>query len=292
MLNQKDPSSQIALRPDFTGMYNGTLVVKGEAKAERSQIPTAIAELISKFHKTAQLMFPRNSPQIPGFASCRDCISLHSIYYSADRRAFCADLVMLYDTSTMLARLQFIVDIFKIAIWIVSQVPPIQQFHLVSDVRLRTRNGHFVTLRANGILKEFRDVKRIPMEIIKIIYDTKLPNVEQGSVNCSSITITSIGWQVADALRLGIVTKEAVLARSHDAVHQLHSLGYAHCDICLDNIFVNVDTNAVFLGDLEYCRPLDEAAPEGLRRSNMSAKTACALDILQLEKLAEEIVRL
>ena len=130
------------------------------------------------------------------------------------------------------------------------------------------------------------------MEIIKNLYEVKLPNVEQGFVNCSSITITSIGRRVADAVRLNVVTKQAVLEQSRDAVNQLHSLGYAHCDVCLDNIYVHMETNVVFLGDLEYCRPLRDAAPEGLRRSNMSTKTAYALDIVQLDKLAEDIVRL
>ena len=130
------------------------------------------------------------------------------------------------------------------------------------------------------------------MEIFKSIYEAKLPNVEQGFVNSSSITITLIGRRVPDALRLNIVAKQAVLEQSRDAVNQLHSLGYAHGDICLDNIFVHMETNVVFLGDLEYCRPLHDAAPEELRRSSKGAGTAYALDIIQLDKLAEEIVGL
>ena len=90
---------------------------------------------------------------------------------------------------------------------------------------MRTRNGHFITLTADGIFKEFKNAQHIPMEIIKNIYEAKLPNVEQGFVNCSSITITSIGRRVADTLRLSIVTKQAVLEQSRDAVsRQLHSL--------------------------------------------------------------------
>jgi hypothetical protein len=119
------------LRPDFTALCNDILVVEGEAKVERSQISHAIKELVYNFHSTAQLRLPRDSPQIPGFASCRDCISLHSIYYSTGRRIFCEDRVKVYDTSTMSVRMQFIVDIFKIAIWIVSQLATIQYFHLV-----------------------------------------------------------------------------------------------------------------------------------------------------------------
>ena len=68
-LNQKDPSSQFRLRPDFTGLYKDMLVIKGEAKNEAIEIPTAIAELIDKFHDTAHGMFPSHCPVIPGVAS-------------------------------------------------------------------------------------------------------------------------------------------------------------------------------------------------------------------------------
>ena len=54
LLNQKDPSSQIRMRPDFTGLFNNILVIKGEAKTDSSEIPTAILELVEKFHETAQ----------------------------------------------------------------------------------------------------------------------------------------------------------------------------------------------------------------------------------------------
>ena len=289
---KKDASSQISLRPSFTGMYQDTLVVKGEAKILRSQIPTAIKEIISKFHSTAYLLFPKYCPQLPGFASCRDQISLHSISFNGHDRVFCEQPVNIYDTSNAFVRLMFIQDIFRIAIWIVSQIGPIQGFHLVPDVRIVTRNGHHITFGANGILKEFKDVKRVSMDVIRTIYLANLPNVEQGHINGLSITITSIGRRVADALTAGYVTKEQVFSQTQVAVNQLHSLGFAHCDICLENIFVNVETGVVFLGDLEYCRPMDQEPPEGLRRSDNSARRACDLDTIQLEKLKDELASL
>jgi hypothetical protein len=66
-------------------------------------------------------------------------------------------------------------------------------------------------LTADGVVKEFKNIQRISMEIFKSIYEAKLPNVEQGFVNSSSITITLIGRRVPDALRLNIVAKQAVL---------------------------------------------------------------------------------
>ena len=288
-LNQKGASSQISLRPDFTGMYLNTLVVKGEAKAQRSQIPSAIKELISKFHSTAYLLFSKHCPEIPGFASCRDQISLHSIFFCGRDRVFCEKPVKIYDTSNFDMRLMFIQDLFKIAIWIVSQREPIQRFHLVPDVRMVTRNAHHITFVNGGIVKEFKNIESIPMNIIKSIYLAKLLNVEQGHANCSSITITSIGRRVKDALEEGYVTKTDVLMQTQAAVNQLHSLGFAHCDICLDNIFVNLETGVVFLGDLEYCQLMDQNPPKSLRRSDSRARTAGELDTIQLEKLELEL---
>ena len=69
-----------------------------------------------------------------------------------------------------------------------------------------------------------------------------------------------------------------------------HKIGYAHCDIFIDNIFV--DDNVVFLGDLEYCRPRDDPAPAGLRRSSERAQTAEQLDIIQMEQLKDELSRI
>lgn len=36
-----------------------------------------------------------------------------------------------------------------------------------------------------------------------------------------------------------------------EAIDAIHSLGIAHCDVCVDNLFV-MDGGRVILGDLEY----------------------------------------
>jgi hypothetical protein len=58
LLNQKNASSQVELRPDFTGLFNDILVIKGETKTDSSEIPTAIAELINKFHSAPDVSQP------------------------------------------------------------------------------------------------------------------------------------------------------------------------------------------------------------------------------------------
>ena len=191
-------------------------------------------------------------------------------------------------------RKNFIVDILKIGVWIVSQVEPIARFHLTTGVRLGTRNRHHITLQRDGILKEFSAdrISNISMDSIKAVYDSRLPNVEQGHTNCTSITITSIGRRLSDAIAARIVTKEQVLLSVGQAVDQLHSIGIAHCDICTDNVFVDLQNNTVFLGDLEYCRPLHETPPIGIARGDSTAATARELDLIQLRHLSDELARL
>jgi hypothetical protein len=111
LLNQKDASSQPQLRPDFTGLFNNMLVIKGEAKAESVDIPTAISELIDKFHATAHLMFPACSPVIPGVVSSRQLISLHRIYFDSISGRFCQDIVKQYRVLEHNERIRFIEDI-------------------------------------------------------------------------------------------------------------------------------------------------------------------------------------
>ena len=109
LLNQKNASSQVELRPDFTGLFNNVLVIKGEAKTDSSEIPSAISELIDKFHATAHLMFPSLCPIIPGIASSRQIISLHRIYYDSVARRYHQDLVKQYRVLQLEERLRFIV---------------------------------------------------------------------------------------------------------------------------------------------------------------------------------------
>eukprot|EP01031_Cornospumella_fuschlensis_P034644 gene34644-41951_t len=292
MLNEKDPSSQISLRPDFTALHQGMLLIKGEAKCNIKEMETAIKELIDKFHRSAYLLFPEDCPEIPGVATSQQGSSIHRIYYADG--AFHEQLVKTYQFHTEFGRVEFISDIFKIAMWMDGQVKPINQFHLPPDVRMKTRNMHHITLKKEGLVKEFNHGQDYTAAIthIKAIYEAKLPNVEQGVTNCTSITITTIGRRLRDAIHLHGLKKAVALAGATSAVAQLHEIGMAHCDICVDNIFVNLDTNVVFLGDLEYCRPMENVPPVDIRRGDSAARTAQELDELQLARLQDELALL
>ncbi len=50
-------------------------------------------------------------------------------------------------------------------------------------------------------------------------------------------------------------------------VKELHEIGFAHCDISLNNIFVEFGTNVVFLDDLEYLTPILDKPPHLTRIS-------------------------
>eukprot|EP00969_Alexandrium_andersonii_P278098 12293339-Alexandrium_andersonii.AAC.1 len=248
-------------------------------------------DLTRKFHKHAFKLFPKGCYSIPGVTTCNEAIAMYSITFFNNR--FSQQLVKQYNVSEPRCRVDFTVDIFKILIWILSQTEPTEGSHLVPDVRRKTRNGHHITLLEDGILKEFDEHKlhNIQIAIIGAIYALNLPNIEHGRVNCKSITITRVGSRLRDAVRTRHMDKSSVLAQVRSGVDQLHANGYAHCDLCVDNIFVDnqEDGGAVFLGDLEYCRRKDEKPPVDIRRADPKAKTAEELDMLQLEELKDEL---
>lgn len=290
-LDEHDMSSEKKLRPDFTAIFQNCLVIKGEAKASHADMMASYGDLTRKFHKHAYKLFPKGCNSIPGVTTCNQAVALYSISFFANQ--FSQQLVKEYDVSELPGRVEFTVDLFKIIIWILSQVEPTEGSHLVPDVRRKTQNGHHITLKEQGIFKEFDEGKlhSIQLHTIRNIYALKLPNVEHGMVNCKSITITRVGSRLRDAVRTRHMDKHAILDQIRTGIAQLHANGYAHCDLCVDNIFVDSveDGGRVFLGDLEYCRNKDEKPPVDIRRADPKAKTAEQLDNLQLEKLIDEV---
>jgi hypothetical protein len=234
MLNESDVPSSPALRPDFCGYVGSTLVAKGEAKAQALTLSIAQAELTDEFHPTAYLSFPNNVRSIPGFATSREQIWLISLSYDLIERAtkakgkaktrvitapecvYSSRRLAIYDIMVMRDRVLFIQDLFKIVIWIKSLPDSKENFHLISGLRRRTRNGHFVTLRNDGLFKEFRghgtNGDKVPYDLIDRIYNAPFLNVERGTVKEGerAVLITTVGRELFSAIRLGIVTaKEA-----------------------------------------------------------------------------------
>jgi hypothetical protein len=81
-------------------------------------------------------------------------------------------LVKEYNVAELPGRVEFVVDLFKIIIWVLSLTAPVEGFHLVPGLRRKTRNGHHVTLLANGIIKEWG--RTVDMTFINKVYSAKL----------------------------------------------------------------------------------------------------------------------
>jgi RIO-like serine/threonine protein kinase len=100
--------------------------------------------------------------------------------------------------------------------------------------------------------------------------------------------MTRVGSRLRDAMRVRHMNIQAIYDQAKFVIEQLHASGYAHCDICVDNIFVDSEKDGS-AGDLEYCRQSNEKPPADIRRADSKAKTAGELDLIQLEKLKDEL---
>eukprot|EP01035_Chromulina_nebulosa_P053733 gene53733-73479_t len=127
--------------------------MKGEAKTTLSAMVASTNDLVKKFHKTGHKLFPVGCNSIPAVMTCNEAIHLYSISYFNDN--FSLTFIKQYNVSLIDYRVEFIVDLFKIIIWIVSQTKPVEGFHLVTGLRRSTPNGHHITLLSTGLLKEF-----------------------------------------------------------------------------------------------------------------------------------------
>lgn len=113
-LNEHDGSSQARLRPDMAGVTtNNILVIKGESKADRGDLSKAAKELVSKFHRTAYNMFPKESAMIPAVASAINRACLYGIVYHNGK--FQIAELCVYNLQQVDERIRFIQDIFRIA---------------------------------------------------------------------------------------------------------------------------------------------------------------------------------
>mmetsp|Transcript_1139 Transcript_1139/g.1453 ORF Transcript_1139/g.1453 Transcript_1139/m.1453 type:complete len:456 (+) Transcript_1139:52-1419(+) len=293
LLNQHDDSSNVRMRPDTSLTLRGALVLKGEAKLLASDMVAAKAQLIDAFFPEAASLFPMHGNVTVGVTTCSTTAAIYVISFSNGR--FSANLYRDYSVQTNVAdRVRFIVDIFKIMRWIAATTGPASEFHLIPSVRTRTRNGHFVTWTARGILKEFHGRHEGCVEKMLQVYNAHLDHVEWGEAvpgNQNAVLITRVGIQLRDALSRNLITHVAAIEHIRLALEELHRIGLAHCDIVADNVFV--DQGVAFLDDLEYITPCDEAAPVTSRWSvaREGHITALQLDNLLFSAFVLEVNR-
>ena len=301
--DQYDPSSRARLRPDFTFMVNGALAFKREAKYNIADLETARAELIDKLSDETYMLFPTSCSYILGVTSAISETRFYLITYDLGRNIiFESQFLRSFDTSTLDGRVNFLRDFFKVMLWIAGIRGPTRNFHLIPGVRLRTPNGHHITWTRDGLLKEFdlssgRNYSNL-FSCLEVVYRAKLLHIEHGYIHSSSIQkhiiITRIGCKINHSnLAQYNLSKLQVREQVEQGLNELHELGFAHCDIFIDNIFIDVKTGVVFLGDLEFLTPVNDLPPHRNRiHGGIQIESAAKLDWSQFGLFLIELDRI
>jgi hypothetical protein len=81
-------------RPNFTGMHEGVLVIKGGARLNVFDRATLIQRLTGKLHHSARLLLSKTCPEIVGVATGLEGGTIHKIFY--ENGAFHEELVESY----------------------------------------------------------------------------------------------------------------------------------------------------------------------------------------------------
>jgi hypothetical protein len=301
LYNEHGGSSLQSKRYDASVQIFDALALRGEVKVGVSDLMVAFKELASQFHKDAYKVFPTGCSTIVGVASCTDRIHMHLITHDPGTGGYSSQLHRAYDASGVPGRVDFLIDLMKVCRWMASIAGCNSAFHLKPAVRRRTKNGHHITWVREGIYKEFdhrRDTRRA-VRITNQVYThvPRLIHMEYGRViDDRSIMITRIGNRLtlANMAKQGL-TKESVVEQVLLGLQELHNIGFAHCDVSVENVFVD-ECGVVFLGDLEYLTPVDDPAqhftrlPAGVADAEVSR--AQQLDDYQFQRFTAEVNRM
>ena len=291
--DEKDKSSKVRLRPDASMFIHGALFAKSEEKASTHDIGTATSELCSKFSPKARKLFPLGSDRIIGITAAKELIEIHLIIYNSATKRFESHPHRSYNLQFLGGRVSFAVDIVKYMRFVASITAPQEKFHLIPDVRKKTPNGHHVSWTNDGLRKEFHGLAAVQMERIQTVYAAaELPNVEKGTIegdNC--ILVTRVGHTLAHAVHKNLIRRDDAIENIRAGINQLHGLGLAHCDICVRNVFVDIDVpHLAFLDDLEYLTPLEDEPPTVRNAPNPPPVTAYLLDEYQFAQFSREVM--
>jgi serine/threonine protein kinase len=300
--NQHDASSTVSKRPDTILAINGALVLKGEAKYLATDLDIASDELTEKFHASAFKCFPSGCNRILGVTSAVGASRLYFIDYDGDGQYSCK-LIKQYTLSLLHQRVLFLVDLFKLMRWMVCITGSNEKFHLTVGIRRETTNGHHVTWTKEGILKEFHHRTDFTKQLnfIQTIYShrPRLLHVEYGYVINNSVPnslmITRIGSKLNSAnMSRYRLSRNDVLTQVRESLNELHGIGFAHCDLSIDNVFID-DDGVVFLDDLEYVTPINDPPPHKTRLPygtiEETVTTAKMLDMLQYQTFCDRAIR-
>jgi hypothetical protein len=280
-------------RPDAVVMVGGAVALRVEEKYAEHQLDKAVTELTAKMPAESRALLPSGTSGFPGMAvSVSQCRLMHVEFSGGSWRSV---HVRTYNLGDMDDRVSFLVAVFQIARWMVGITGPASGASapgLPPGVRQRTRNGHWVTWCAEGLLKRFsRIVGGDQLQRIASVYSAKMDYIERGRrVNGRSVCIWTVGVPIRGMNPRA--SSERVMHDVHAALQELHSAGWAHCDVCVDNVFWVQSVGRFVLGDLEFVTPASESPPRVRRCPENRLGTALELDAWQLEGFSEELVSL
>lgn len=297
--DQHDASSKGSLRPDATITVRGAIGLRAESKYGVTGINAAKGELADKMDRKSLRLFPKHQSHIIGVASTEIAISVYFIYWSEKDNRFSTHELRTFNVNDRNDRVMFIVMIFKISRWLSAITEPNAFFHLYPSVRTKTRNDHYVTLLVDGLMKEFN--KKVPLarlQRMQEIVEADLDHVEYGERLSDRVFLIKT---VGEMLRVYLSrftpgaqkdrAKNEVMDAVRIGLEKIHEKGFAHCDICVDNVFFD-EAKGIFLGDLEYLTPLDNPPPKmhhRLQRVSKIPDTARQLDEFELEQFAIDL---
>ena len=98
----------------------------------------------------------------------------------------------------------------------------------------------------------------------------------EGSIN--AVMITRVGRMLLDVIAEKCITSQKILDDIRIGLDELHDVGYAHCDLKIENCCVDNVTGVVFLDDLEYLTPVKYALPATKVQKVNKFDTAFELD--------------
>lgn len=287
--------SKTLRRPDAV-YYRRSHIIRVETRATTADL--SAAELIDTYPPQAHLQFPQGSNEILGICTSIDTIETYRIIYDPSARQYSTVPVESFRLTILDQRLNFLVFLFKFARWVVTITGPTSYFHLVPGIQTRTPNGHHVTFTVDKlgracIVKEFSRDSDVRFDFMEAVYRARLDNVEWGEVTSArmaTVVIHRIGYTLLRALVECLISKEIVVQHIEAALNQLHSLGYAHCDVKFSNVFVDCDSTVAFLSDLEYIYPIEDPVPASVRvPRGAHPRTALELDQAQFEEFQNEL---
>jgi hypothetical protein len=124
--DEHDPTSKALRRPDFSALHLGALVMKGEAKVTLQDMVAYRRDFTCKFSPSAYKMFPSGCTEIPAVTTSNEEIHLFGISYC--NQQYILNHLQSYRVLEMEGRVAFVLDLFKLIIWILSQIDPVEKF--------------------------------------------------------------------------------------------------------------------------------------------------------------------